>query len=39
MKILLPNHDFVIGDSAEVKGEMLYLFKKGDFKDVMYALT
>ena len=39
MKILLPDHDFAIGDSAEVKGNTLYLYKKGDFKDVMYALT
>lgn len=39
MKIPLPNHDCMIRDSAEVKGDMLYLYKKGDFKDVMYALT
>lgn len=39
MKIPLPDHDMVIRDSAEVKGDTLYLYKKGDFKDVMYAIT
>ncbi len=38
MNILLPEHDIVIGDSAEVRGNTLYLYKRGDFKDVMFAL-
>lgn len=39
MKILLPNYNMVIGDSAEVRDDKLYLYKIGDFDDVMYMLT
>ena len=40
MKIPLPNYDYKFEDgSAEVKDGMLYIYKPGSLKDVMYKLT
>ena len=40
MKIPLPNYDYKFeDDSAEVKDGMLYIYKPGSLKDVMYKLT
>ncbi len=40
MKILLPDYDYVFeDDAAEVKDGILYLYRPGSFKDIMYKLT
>lgn len=40
MKLILPDYDIKLGDGlAEVKNGILYIYKPGSFKDVMYQLT
>ena len=40
MKVLLPDYDYVFEDgSAEVKDGVLYIYRPGAYKDVMYKLT
>ena len=40
MKLILPDYNIKLEDgSAEVKDGILYIYKPGSFKDVMYQLT
>ena len=40
MKLILPEYDFKFEDGiAEVKDGMLFIYKPGAFKEVMYRLT
>ena len=37
MKVLLPDYNYVFEDgSAEVKDGVLYIYRPGAYKDVMY---
>lgn len=40
MKLLLPDHDYVCkDDSGEVKDRILYIYRPGALKDIMYELS
>lgn len=40
MRVLLPEYNFMLEDgSAEVKDGILYIYRPGAFKDIMYRLT
>ena len=40
MKVLLPDHDIILEDgSAEVNDGILYIYRPGAFKEIMYRLT